>query len=94
MRCKVSGQVEVECQRCLKPVAVRIDSARLLYMASGEEEAERLESVLDDESLEVIVVDRTLDLATLVEDEVLLSLPLVSVHDECAHEFTSLGSAG
>lgn len=93
LRCTVSVQAEVECQRCQKPVAVQVDSARVLYLAGSEEEAERLETVLANEGLEVIVVDKTLGLATVVEDEVLLSLPLVPVHDECAHEFARLGQA-
>lgn len=97
LRCAVSGNLNVECQRCLKPVAVAVDSERVLYLADGEEEADRLETVLAASdataALEVIVVDQTLDLAAVVEDEVLLSLPLVPVHDECAHEYGLAGSA-
>lgn len=93
LRSQVLGSLEVECQRCLKPLGVSVDSEHVLYLASNEEEAERLETVLANEALEVIVVDQTLDLATVVEDEVLLSLPLMLVHDECAHEYERVDSA-
>lgn len=97
LRCTVSGDLEVECQRCLQPLAVPVESERVLYLTGSEEEADRLETLLSgdgqDESLEAIVVGQSMDLATVVEDEVLLSLPLVSVHEQCAHAFGQIGVA-
>lgn len=96
LRCKVFGNFEVECQRCLQPLAVAVDSERVLYLTGSEEEADRLETLLSGdgqgESLEAIVVGQNMDLATVVEDEVLLSLPLVSVHEQCAHQYGRVGS--
>lgn len=83
LRCAVNGKVEMICQRCLKPVGVTVASDRLLYLAGSEEEAERLEAALPDEDIEVMVTGQALDLATVVEDEVLLGLPLVPMHDQC-----------
>ena len=83
LRCKVKGDMQLICQRCLKPVDVMVESDRLLYLAASEAEAERLEAGLADDEIEVMVVDQTLDLAGVVEDEVLLSLPLVPLHDRC-----------
>lgn len=93
LRSRILGGLQVECQRCLKPLDVSVDSEHVLYLARDEGEAERLETALANEALEVIVVGQTLDLATVVEDEVLLSLPLMLVHDECAHEYERVGSA-
>jgi uncharacterized protein len=84
LRCTVKGNVKMICQRCLKPVDVAIDSDRLLYLADSEADAERLETALADEDFEVIVTSQTLDLAGVVEDEVLLSLPLVPMHVDCS----------
>lgn len=89
LRSRVTGHVEVVCQRCLQPLALTVESDRLLYLAQSEEEAERLEIVLADETLEVVVAGRSLDLAGLVEDEVLLSLPLVPMHDVCGHVYAA-----
>jgi uncharacterized protein len=81
--CEVKGSVEMICQRCLKPVEVRIETDRQLYLASSEEEAERLEATLVDLDIEVMVTGQSLDLAGLIEDEVLLGLPLVPMHEHC-----------
>ena len=84
LRCSVRGDVEMQCQRCLKPVSVAVDSDRLLYLAASEADADRLEAALADEDIEVIVADQNLDLAGVVEDEVLLSLPIVPMHADCS----------
>lgn len=86
LHCQVSGSVELECQRCLRPVSVAVDSDRLLYLAASEADADRLESALADEDIEVIVAGQNLDLASVIEDEVLLSLPVVSMHEDCSME--------
>lgn len=83
LSCKVKAEVEMLCQRCLKPVRVAVDSDRLLYLAASEADADRLESALADEDIEVIVAGQSLDLAGVVEDEVLLSLPIVPMHADC-----------
>lgn len=84
LHCKLMAEVQMLCQRCLKPVDVTIESDHLLYLAASEAEAERLETVLADEDVEVMVVDQALDLAGVIEDEVLLTLPLVPLHENCS----------
>lgn len=84
LHCTVSGNVEMQCQRCLKPVSVAVDSDRLLYLAASEADADRLEAALADEDIEVIVAGHNLDLAGVVEDEVLLNLPIVPMHADCS----------
>lgn len=86
LRCSVKGDVEMQCQRCLKPVSVAVDSDRLLYLAASEADADRLETALADEDIEVIVAGQNLDLAGVVEDEVLLDLPIVPMHADCSME--------
>lgn len=83
LHCAVKGRVEMQCQRCLQPVEVAVESDRLLYLAASEAEAERLETALAEEDIEVVVTGQTLDLAGVVEDEVLLSLPIVPMHEVC-----------
>lgn len=84
LHCRVKAEVEMQCQRCLKPVSVAVDSDRLLYLAASEADADRLEAALADEDIEVIVAGQNLDLAGVVEDEVLLSLPIVPMHADCS----------
>lgn len=68
------------CQRCLTPVdvPVAIDSAFRFVADEATAEAE------DDESEEdVLAISRSFDLLTLLEDELLMGLPLVPRHEEC-----------
>ncbi len=77
------GTVQLTCQRCLEPIvqALAVDN-RLRFVAS-ETDAERLDEQTDDE--DVLALPARLDLVELVEDELLLALPLVPRHEHCAH---------
>lgn len=77
----VRGQVECQCQRCLAPVVVSIASHdRLLLVEPGQPWPD--EDLSDDE-LDAIEASRTLDIGALVEEEVLLALPLSPRHETC-----------
>lgn len=68
------------CQRCLGPVDVVVKVDREFRFVDSEAVAEQQ----DDESEEdLLVISREFDLATLVEDEVLMALPLVPRHETC-----------
>jgi uncharacterized protein len=54
-------------------------SSRTLHLARSEAELERLDALPDGDA---ILVGETLNLVDLVEDEVLLSLPLAAMHAE------------
>ena len=70
--------VTLQCQRCLDPMAQRLVVDRRFWFAASEAEAERLDAESDDEHL--VLVPR-LDLPGLVEDELILALPLVPRHE-------------
>mgnify|MGYP001764822542 CR=1 FL=1 len=68
------------CQRCMRPVDTLIAADRWFRFAPDEATA----AALDDESDEdVLVLDGAFDLLSLVEDELLMSLPLVPRHEQC-----------
>ena len=80
IRLQASATVWQTCQRCLEPVSESIEVDRTLRFVAGEDEAARL----DEESEEdVLALTRTLDLPTLVEDELILALPIVPRHVMC-----------
>ena len=68
------------CQRCLGPVDVGLQIAREFRFVASEEVAEQQD---DDCEEDLLVQSREFDLAGLIEDEVLLALPLVPRHDAC-----------
>ena len=75
----VRGEVGLICQRCLGEMRHSVEIARVLHLARNEAELERLEALPDSDA---ILVGETVDLVDLVEDEVLLSLPLAAMHAE------------
>ncbi len=70
--------VTLQCQRCLQALQEPLSTQRRFLLVATEAEAERLDAESDDEHL--VLVPR-LDLLALVEDELILELPLVPRHD-------------
>lgn len=79
----VEGHVEatlwLTCQRCSQPVAVPVDSDFQLVVVEGLDEA----AVLGEEFDPLMADDAEINLLDLLEDELLLSLPVVARHEEC-----------
>lgn len=72
--------VSLTCQRCLQPLAQPLVVHTALRFVEGEDRAES-----EDESSEedVLALGPSLDLHELVEDELILALPLVPRHPDC-----------
>lgn len=80
LRLKASASVPLICQRCLQPVDVPLAVDREFRFVADEATAE----ALDDESEEdLLALSREFDLRELIEDELLMAVPLVPRHDEC-----------
>lgn len=79
LQLEVSGEVQLTCQRCLGSMPYTVDVERTLYLARNEAEMERLDALPDSDAIQA---GETLSLVDLVEDEVLLSLPLATMHAE------------
>jgi uncharacterized protein len=83
MTLSVTGPVHLVCQRCLGPFAYDIDSSTMLVLGKDDQEADEIEEVLDDESIDVIVGSHAADIRQLLEDEALLALPQAPKHEVC-----------
>lgn len=83
LRLAVSGTVQLACQRCLAPFAYEIDSSTVLMLGEDDAKADEIEQVIDDETIDVIVGTRSMNLMDLIEDEALLALPQAPKHDVC-----------
>lgn len=79
----VRGTVQLVCQRCLTPFAYTIASASVLMLGKDDADADEIEEVIDDESVDVIVGSRSCDIRDLIEDEALLALPQAPKHEAC-----------
>jgi uncharacterized protein len=77
---KANAQLPLTCQRCLEPVNVAVEVDRLFRFVPDEE----LAAAEDEESDEdVLALSRSFDVVELVEDELLMALPLAPRHDVC-----------
>ena len=86
----LAGTTHLMCQRCLKPLSFDMQSESVLILARDESQADEIEAMMADDSVDVIVGSRALDIYELVEDEALLKLPLAPKHDLCPDQ----GSTG
>ena len=77
---KASVDLPMQCQRCLTPVLEPVVAERSFRFVADEATA----AALDDEAEEdILVISRDLDALALIEDELILSLPLVPLHEVC-----------
>lgn len=72
--------VRLTCQRCLGEMTEALQVDRRFRFVRGEAEAARLDELSDDDVLEL---PPRLDLRELLEDELILALPLVPRHGVC-----------
>jgi uncharacterized protein len=72
--------VWLACQRCLQPMRTPLSIERAILFVPGEDKAEALDAEIEDD---VLALPAALDLRALVEDELILALPLVPRHDAC-----------
>lgn len=72
--------VPLTCQRCMGTVAVPLEVDQWYRFVASEDIA----MAQDDESEEdLLVMEPQFDLLAVLEDELLMALPLVPMHDEC-----------
>jgi uncharacterized protein len=73
-------EVTLECQRCLQPMRLPLHAERRIFFVDGEDAAAALDAEAEDD---VLALTPALDLVELIEDELLLALPLVPRHELC-----------
>jgi uncharacterized protein len=74
------AELRLACQRCLAPVPVVLEVDRSFLFVDGEDRAAALDAQMEDD---VLALPRRLDVHELLEDELLLALPLVPRHARC-----------
>ena len=72
--------LQLTCQRCLQPMTVELHVSPTLRFVRDEALAEQLD---EDSEEDVLALSAALDLHDLVEDELILALPLVPRHEHC-----------
>ncbi|WJF89498.1 DUF177 domain-containing protein [Paraburkholderia bonniea] len=90
LRLALHGAAWLECQRCLAPYLQTFAADATYRIVNTEAEAEAFP--LDESEIDVIVGSRQFDLCDLIEEELLLALPLVPKHEICPAVHESLVS--
>jgi uncharacterized protein len=69
------------CQRCLEAIEHPIEVRSLLEFVDSDGDLTQEE--LEDDSRDFLPDQKELDVAVLIEDEILLALPIAPRHDDC-----------
>lgn len=77
------AELTLTCQRCLEPVDEPLAVDRWFRFVADEAQAAREDEDADED---VLVLDPAFDLQALVEDELLMALPLMPRHEHCPGE--------
>lgn len=82
-----AGSLRLQCQRCLESLEVPVDVGSELELAASEREIASAEDEVDR-----VLAARSMDVAALVEDEIILDLPMAPAHDSCKPPAASEGA--
>lgn len=82
LRLRVSGSLQLSCQRCLGALEFPVRVDVLLRLAPSQEEVDAEPLAAD--GPDWIVAGREMPVRGMVEDEVLLAIPIAPRHEACA----------
>ena len=82
-------QLALQCQRCMTPVVEDLVAERDFLFVADEATAEALDEASE---ADVLVLSRDFDALSLVEDELILALPLVPRHTVCPEALTPIAA--
>ena len=83
LKAEVSAKLLVKCQRCLEPMETEVAGEFKFALVKSEEEFE----LLPEEFEPYLLAGEEQSIIDLVEDELLLSLPMVTVHENSCSDF-------
>ncbi len=89
LRLAVNGSVRLQCQRCLGEVKYPLRLEVQLELAASEAEI-----LAADDDVDRVLAGRDMRVAVLVEDELIMALPMVPKHEQCRAAAESDGGAG
>lgn len=92
---EVDGEVWLTCQRCLQPVATELtddfDIALLEEDSKSNSVNEEQDYLILEEVVDNQTPERLLPLKKLIEDELILMMPLAPKHDDCEMSIEQFG---
>lgn len=83
---RLQTQLGLVCQRCLQPMAWPVNASFSLGLVTTDQAAEQLP-----ENYEPLMVNNAMTLADIIEDELILAVPLVPMHARAECQAQDLG---
>ena len=88
----LEGQLQLVCQRCNAPLEFNLDRTARFRFVADEDQLNAMP--IENDEIEAIVGSAHANLHDWVEDEVLLSLPLVPRHQQCSIPLSAENNSG
>lgn len=88
---QASGELRLNCQRCLDELSWQLQVEVMLQPVRTGQPIPDEE--LENDAVDAVEVEERVDLLVLVEDEILLALPLAPRHENCASPHAKSGAA-
>jgi uncharacterized protein len=85
LRLQAQTQLPQRCQRCMQPFMTELLVQRQYRFVRDEETAWEED---EDSEEDLLVFTRDFDLLELIEDELIMALPLVPLHEHCESEWS------
>ncbi|MCC6473955.1 MAG: DUF177 domain-containing protein [Burkholderiales bacterium] len=85
---QAQGTLVLACRRCLEPIRFSLEVEVELVLAGSQREIEAAEDDVDR-----VLASRAMDVAELVEDEVILAVPMAPAHAACALDLAQARAA-
>jgi uncharacterized protein len=94
LKLAIKGRIHLVCQSCLQDCGLDLVQEGRFAMVATEAQADAFP--IEDDQQEPLVASQHFDLLSLIEDEILLSLPLIPKHPEgaCQVHVASFGESG
>lgn len=77
----IDGQLDLCCQRCLQAVAYSLQESAHVVLFADETQLDN--AMTADESVEGVLFAPEMDLAVLLEDQILMAIPFAPRHEQC-----------
>lgn len=76
---KIKGKIHLSCQRCLGKLSHTIDLQTFLVLVKTETELDQADA---DDTTDAVLATPDMDVISLIEDEIILSLPISPCHTD------------
>lgn len=81
LKMELDADLHMDCQRCLFAMPVKLH-LNFIYQITHQTERELLESEPMEDEVDLIEADTNMDVGLLMEDELLMALPIAPVHPQ------------